>query len=198
VGGIDLDYIIYNTGSYVNINNNNLQQPEYTTCIYSTGSLVTINNNYIEGSKADGSMGIYVNGQSNIEGNILSNHATGISVGSSSTGTVINDNIISNFTTAISDSGAGTIKLNNGSAGDKLTITTGTNASAGTGTLVGGTATISTTAVTANSVIFLQDTSSSTTNVGVLTVSSKTAGTSFVVTSTIALDTSTFNYLIVN
>lgn len=85
-----------------------------------------------------------------------------------------------------------------GTAGNKINITTGSNASAGTGTLVGGTATISTTAVTANSLIFLQDTSTSVVNVGVLTVSAKTAGTSFVVTSTVAIDTSTFNWWIVN
>ncbi len=84
------------------------------------------------------------------------------------------------------------------SAGNKLLIATGSNASVGTGTLVGGTVTISTTAVTANSLIFLQDTASSITNVGTLTVSSKSAGTSFTVTSTLALDTSTFNWLIIN
>jgi hypothetical protein len=80
----------------------------------------------------------------------------------------------------------------------KINITTGSNANAGTGTLTGGTVTISTTAVTASSLIFLQDTASSITNVGTLTVSSKSAGTSFTVTSTLALDTSTFNWLIVN
>lgn len=85
-----------------------------------------------------------------------------------------------------------------GTAGNKLNITTGSNASAGTGTLVAGTATISTTAVTASSLIFLTDTASSITNVGTLTISAKTAGTSFVVTSTLALDTSTFNWLIIN
>lgn len=81
---------------------------------------------------------------------------------------------------------------------NKLNIPVGSNASAGTGTLSGGTATIATTAVTASSLIFLTDTSSSTTNVGSLTVSAKTAGTGFVVTSTLALDTSTFNWMIVN
>lgn len=86
----------------------------------------------------------------------------------------------------------------NKTIGDKLKITTGANTSAGTGTLVAGTATISTTAVTASSLIFLTDTASSITNVGSLTVSAKTAGTSFVVTSTLALDTSTFNWLIIN
>lgn len=85
-------------------------------------------------------------------------------------------------------------------AGNKLLIATGSNASVGTGTLTAGTVTISTTAVTANSKIFLQDTSNSITNVGTLTAPSSgiTAGTSFVVTSTLALDTSTFNWLIIN
>lgn len=83
-------------------------------------------------------------------------------------------------------------------AGNKIKIATGTNASAGTGTLVGGTVTISTTAVTANSLIFLTDTTASFTNVGVMSVSSKSAGTSFTVTSANVLDTSTFNWLIIN
>ena len=80
----------------------------------------------------------------------------------------------------------------------KLNITTGSNASAGTGTLVAGTATISTSAVTANSLIFLTDTSSSLTNLGSLSVSAKSAGTSFTVISTNILDTATFNWLIIN
>lgn len=88
--------------------------------------------------------------------------------------------------------------LNLITAGNKLKITTGTNASAGTGTLVGGTVTISTTAVTASSLIFLTDTASSLTNVGVLSVTAKSAGTSFTVTSTNVLDTGTFNWLIIN
>lgn len=85
-----------------------------------------------------------------------------------------------------------------GTAGNKINITTGTNASAGTGTLSGGTVTISTTAVTASSLIFLTDTNSSIVNVGSLTVSSKSAGVSFTVNSTNIADTSTFNWFIVN
>jgi len=80
----------------------------------------------------------------------------------------------------------------------KLNITTGSNATAGTGTLTGGTVTISTTAVTASSLIFLTDAVSSLTNVGVLSVSSKSAGVSFTVNSVNVLDTSTFNWLIIN
>lgn len=87
-----------------------------------------------------------------------------------------------------------------GTAGNKISITTGSNASAGTGTLVGGSATISTTAVTANSLIFVTDTAISLTNVGTLTVptASIIAGTSFVVKSTNILDISTFSWLIIN
>lgn len=105
------------------------------------------------------------------------------------------------FVMSVSPTMTGTTTTGNltlGTAGNKISITTGSNASAGTGTLTGGTVTISTTAVTANSLIFLTDTASSITNVGTLTVSAKTAGTSFVVTSTLALDTSTFNWLIIN
>lgn len=105
----------------------------------------------------------------------------------------VNDNkVISTFNNTLDD-GSGNITV----AG-KINITTGSNKTAGTGTLSGGTVTISTTAVTSSSLIFLQDTASSITNVGTLTVSAKTAGTSFVVTSTLALDTSTFNWLIIN
>lgn len=67
----------------------------------------------------------------------------------------------------------------------------------GTGTLSGGTVTITNPAVTSNSMIFVTDTTNSLTNMGPLTVSSQTAGTGFVVKSTNVLDTSTFNYMIV-
>lgn len=88
--------------------------------------------------------------------------------------------------------------LNLTTAGNKIKVATGSNASAGTGTMAAGTVTISTTAVTANSLIFLTDTASTLTNVGTLSVSAKSAGTSFTVTSSNVLDTSTFNWFIVN
>lgn len=82
-------------------------------------------------------------------------------------------------------------------AGKGISIKSGSNARIGTGTLSGGTATISNSSVTANTRVFLQDTTSGgLTNVGVLTAVT-TAGTGFVVTSTIALDTSTFNWFLV-
>lgn len=67
----------------------------------------------------------------------------------------------------------------------------------GTGTLVSGAATISNAAVTANSKIFLSDTTSSITNLGALTVASQTAGTGFTVKSANVLDTSAFNWMII-
>ena len=89
---------------------------------------------------------------------------------------------------------SGSLGLN--TAGNKINIATGTNASVGTGTLSGGTATINTTAVTASSIIQVQLTSCS--SCGTLYIGTVTAGTSFVVTSTNGSDASTFNYWIIN
>lgn len=83
-------------------------------------------------------------------------------------------------------------------AGKGFYIKTGTNAMAGTGTLVGGTVTINTTAVQANSLIFITDTQAGVVNIGVPTVSAIVAGTSFTVTSSNVLDASTFNWIIFN
>lgn len=84
--------------------------------------------------------------------------------------------------------------------GTKLDVTTGANASAGvSAALTGGTVTVSTTAVTANSLIFF-----SANTLGTVTVpsayyaSAKTAGTSFVITASQATDTSTVNWWLIN
>jgi hypothetical protein len=87
--------------------------------------------------------------------------------------------------------------LNLTTAGNKLKIATGTNASVGTVTLSGGTSgTIPTTAVTANSIIMLTLQSCST--CGTPYISAKTAGTSFVITSTNVLDASIVAWQIIN
>jgi hypothetical protein len=84
------------------------------------------------------------------------------------------------------------------SASAGIHVPAAANGKTGSGTLSGGTATIANTSVTANSKIFLQDTTSGAlTNVGALVVSGKTAGTGFTVKSANALDTSTFDYWIV-
>lgn len=82
-----------------------------------------------------------------------------------------------------------------GTLGKKLRYKIGANGAAGSSTLVGGTKTITTTAATTSSLIFIQDTGSSLTNVGVLQVT-KASG-SFTVTSGNILDTSSFDWFIV-
>lgn len=91
---------------------------------------------------------------------------------------------------------AGNLSLT--TAGNKIKIATGSNASAGvSGAMTGGTITISTTAVTASSLIYLTHASVGGT-VGVLSVGTVTAGTSFVINSSSGSDTSTVNWWIVN
>lgn len=81
-------------------------------------------------------------------------------------------------------------------AGSELQVKEGANAKMGTGTLSGGTVTISNFSVTSTSRIFLTTYIAGGT-IGSLYVSAKIAGTSFSVTSTSGTDSSTFNYLIV-
>lgn len=83
-------------------------------------------------------------------------------------------------------------------AGNKIKIATGTNASAGiSGSMTAGSITISTTAVTASSIIMLTHSVVAGT-VGVLSVGTITAATSFVINSSSASDTSTVNWWIIN
>lgn len=72
----------------------------------------------------------------------------------------------------------------------------GTNAAMGTATLVAGTVTVNDTRVTANTRIFLMGQNSSGT-AGELTISARTAGTSFTITSASGTDTRTVAYLLV-
>ena len=78
-------------------------------------------------------------------------------------------------------------------AGTGLKVTEGSNAKQGVATLVGGTATVANTSVTATSRIFLTSQSDGGTP-GFLRVSTRTAGTSFVITSSSNTDTSTVAY----
>lgn len=78
----------------------------------------------------------------------------------------------------------------------KITFLTSANKPAGSATLVGGTVTVSNTIVTASSIIMLTRRVSGGTP-GYLTYT-RTAGTSFTVTSTSGTDTSTFDYIIFN
>lgn len=101
-------------------------------------------------------------------------------------------NVLSDYTYGLLAGGQRVVaKLN-------VTPVNGAAGCAGTGTLVSGTKAVTTACVTANSLVFITDVSASETNVGALTVSAKSAGVSFTVSSTSALDTSTFNWFIVN
>lgn len=75
-----------------------------------------------------------------------------------------------------------------GTVGAGLEVKEGSNAKQGTATLVGGTVVVSNNSVTANSRIFLSGQNSSGT-AGALTVSARTAGTSFTILSTSNTDT---------
>ncbi len=92
----------------------------------------------------------------------------------------------------------GNLVLN--TAGNKLSIATGANASIGTSAaMTAGTVTVSTTAVTASSKIFLTvNTPGGTQGVLSAPTASIVAGTSFVINSSNAADTSTVNWLIIN
>ena len=79
------------------------------------------------------------------------------------------------------------------SAGQGLKVAEGSNAKQGTAVLVAGTVTVSNTSVTANSRILLTSNTDGGTP-GFVRVSAKTAGTSFVITSSSGTDTSTIAY----
>ena len=81
--------------------------------------------------------------------------------------------------------------------GKGLYIKEGTNATMGTATLSSGTVTVSTTKVTANSRIFITVQGGTLTNVGSTYVSARTAGTSFVISSTNILDSATVAWVII-
>lgn len=80
--------------------------------------------------------------------------------------------------------------------GKGLQVKTGSNSKIGTVALVAGTATVSNTSVTANSRIFLTSQADGGTP-GWLRITAKTVGTSFVITSSSATDTSTVAWMIV-
>lgn len=89
-----------------------------------------------------------------------------------------------------------TADLRIGTAGRGLRVAEGSNAKMGTAVLVGGTLVVSTTAVTANSRIFLTCQTPGGTP-GFLRVSARTAGTSFTILSSSGTDTSTVAWMIV-
>lgn len=82
-------------------------------------------------------------------------------------------------------------------AGNKIFIATGSNASMGTATLSGGTITVSTTAVTTSSKIFISY-SGTLTNPGYISTANIVNGTSFDIVSSSGTDGSSVNWWIIN
>jgi len=89
--------------------------------------------------------------------------------------------------------------VTNKTIGDKVRITTGSNASVGTATLVAGTITVNTTSVATSSIIMLTRNTPGGT-IGQLSAPSASIvnGTSFVINSDNAADTSVVNWFIIN
>jgi hypothetical protein len=98
--------------------------------------------------------------------------------------------IVGNNTTSI------TGNLNLSTVGSRLFVAEGSNGISGTATLSSGTVTVNTTKVTANSRIYLTVQNGGL-NVGSTYVSTRTAGTSFVITSTNIADASIVAWFIV-
>ena len=90
-----------------------------------------------------------------------------------------------------------TSDLRIGTAGRGLMVAEGSNAKMGLATLAAGTVTVATTAVTANSRIFLTGQGDTAGTEGWLRVSARTAGTNFTITSSSGTDTSTVAWMIV-
>ena len=116
-----------------------------------------------------------------------------INLGSSGTGDLARFSNNSGTKQSSVDS-AGNIVTNVAGVGFKCKE--GTNACMGVATLVAGVVTVNTTKVTASSRILLTSQSDGGT-VGFLRITARTAGTSFTVTSSSVLDTSTFAWIIV-
>jgi len=88
----------------------------------------------------------------------------------------------------------GGLVLQNKNGAASYAGTSGALVATGGGSIV----TVTTTAVTATSLIYLSYSGTTVNNPGSLYVSARTAGTSFVIKSSSATDTSTVNWLIIN
>ena len=163
-----------------------------------------------------GSGGIQINSSNNQPTNVASGTSTGtVTIGGNGTQTVsIANNAAGVKTVNIGNSVAGSnVNINAGTgtavnitgdlnlttAGNKIKITTGANASIGTATLVGGTVTVNTTAVATGSIIMINiNTPSGTPGLISAPAASIVNGTSFVINSSSVADTSTINWWIIN
>jgi len=140
----------------------------------------------------------------NTSGSAVTTIGTGgtgaVKIGNATGNTQFTGNIVAS-TTLTATLGAITATNGNlvlGTAGNKLSIATGANASIGvSGALAASAVTVTTTAVTASSKIFITRAAAAGT-LGNLSIGTITAGVSFTITTDNVLDTSTVNWIIIN
>lgn len=152
-----------------------------------------------------GSISLENTNEVTIVGNILAKRGTTANIGTSDNQAL---QLVTNNTSRLSISNAGVVSIGNATniggnlalttAGNKLFVKSGTNASIGTATLVAGTVTVNTTAVTANSAIFVTILTKGTITLPVAyDAQTRVAGTSFTITSANVTDTSIVQWWIV-
>ncbi|MFE9003093.1 hypothetical protein ACFYOY_13270 [Streptomyces sp. NPDC007875] len=134
-------------------------------------------------------IGVFVSGDAFDRGRMLASGQIEMGSGAAAREVVLSRTAANQLSLATSDFRIAT-------AGRGLMVAEGSNAKMGRATLVAGAATVSTTAVTASSEIFLTNQALGGT-AGFLRVSARTAGTSFTITSSSGTDTSTVAWMIV-
>lgn len=180
IRGKNIRHVINSVVTYLNTSAGHLFSKTNTNSTKTSSSCVDIDGNLTIGSTYAGTNAAPTNGAV-IQGRILAGTTT------------------DNLADQIQANG----NINMITAGNKLKIATGTNASVGTAILVAGTVTVSTTAVTTSSLIFLTYKTAAGT-IGRLGTGTITAGTSFVInslntdTTVNTSDTSTVNWWIIN
>lgn len=167
------------------------------------GGLSIQSNAYLEvvrSSQYDPGLGVVVAGDTNLRWSMNAGGGMGFGSGAAGTDTSLyRDGVASLRTDGTFNTGAGVnvgADLKVTTAGNGLYVKEGTNACMGAATLVGGTVTVNTNKVTANSRILLTGQNASGT-AGAVGVSARTAGTSFTILSTSGSDTRSIGWMIV-
>jgi hypothetical protein len=150
------------------------------------------------GAAATINHGIYIGDNAYASANGVTNEVVvadaGLGMGSN-TSTFGNTSTTDTYLYGNIDAPNGNLSLQ--TVGNGIKIKEGTNATMGNATLSGGSVVVSTTKVTANSRIFITDQGGTITNLGILYISARTAGTSFTISSSNVLDASNVSWLII-
>ena len=183
-GAANTDFLISRSETAVGSGNQLLIDAQVNST--SKFNITNIGQGYFAGSVGIGTTA--PSGKFDVHG---SGTTTGVNVQFADSGGTGKFTVLDNGNTSI----VGPFLIN--TVGNGISLKEGSNAKMGTGILVGGTATISTTAVATTSRIFLTDTGGGVfANIGSLSVGTVTSATSFIVNSSNVLDTSNFNWII--